>query len=101
MPQKIQIIIENYIPEERVVEGTKIDLAQKATRFREKGLNVEEFKKLIRKKFGDGVEIVNHVKKNRVVPFAERMVPDGETKSRDERVSTRDIIELMKNKYSD
>ena len=101
MPSKIQIIIENYYPEEKVVEGIKIDKDQKATRFREKGLNVEEFKKLIRKKFGDGVDIVNQVKKQRVVPYAEKNIAGAEGKGRDDRVSTKDIIELMKNKYSD
>ena len=101
MPQKIQIIIENYDAEEKIVEGTKIDANQKATRFREKGLKVEEFKKLIRKKFGDEVDIVNKAPKNRNVLYGEKIVPGAEGKSRDDSVSTRDIIELMKNKYSD
>lgn len=101
MPQKIQIIIENYDAEERIVEGIKIDVDQKTTRFREKGLKVEEFKKLIRKKFGDAVDIVNKVKKNRDVPFGDRNIPASESKASDDGFNTRDIIEIMKNKYSD
>lgn len=101
MPGKIQIIIENYDAEERVVEGIKIDGDQKTTRFREKGLNVDEFKKLIRKKFGNDVDIVNKVKKNRDVPFGDKNFPDAGSKARDDGFNTRDIIEIMKNKYSD
>ena len=101
MPQKIQIIIENYDPEEKIVEGLKIDKDQVSHRFREKGLNVEEFKKLIRKKFGDGVDIVNKVKKHRDVPFGGKTITGNEGKARDDMFNTKDIIELMKNKYSD
>jgi hypothetical protein len=101
MAQKIQIIIEDYDPEERTIEGTKIDKDSKAKRFREKGLNVEEFKKLIRKKFGDDVEIVNKVKKHRDVLYGEKQIPGVEGKGRDDRFNTKDIIEIMKNKYSD
>jgi hypothetical protein len=100
MAQKIQIIIEYYDQEERIIEGTKIE-AGSAKRFREKGLNVEEFKKLIRKKFGDGVDIVNKVKKHRDEHFGEKHIPGAEGKSKDDRFNTKDIIEIMKNKYSD
>jgi hypothetical protein len=101
MTQKIQIIIENYDPEEKVVEGTKIDKDQISHRFREKGLNVEEFKKLIRKKFGDDVDIVNKVKKHRDVPFGEKNITGNAGKANDDRFNRKDIIELMKNKFSD
>lgn len=101
MPDKIQIIIENYDAEERAVEGIKIDKDQVKTRFREKGVNVEEFKKLLRKKFGDGVDIVNKVKKHRDAPFGERSVPGERGKGGADGLNTKDIIELMKNKYSD
>ncbi len=101
MPQKIQIILEGYDPEEKTVAGTKIDKDQKTTRFKEKGLNVEEFKKLLRKKFGDDIDIINKVKKHRATPFGERNMPDPERKAKDGGVNTKDIIEMMKNKYSD
>jgi len=100
MSQKIQLIIESYDPEGKIIEGIKIDKDQTAHRFREKGLNVKEFKKLIWKKFGDGVEIVNKVQKNRDLPFGGN-IPNAGGKSKDERFNTRDIIEVMKNKYSD
>ena len=101
MPQKMQIIIEHYDPETRTVEGTKIDANQKAYRFREKGYNVEEFKKLIRKKFGDEVDIVNKVKKHRDMPFARENIAGSESKDKESGLNTKDIVELMKNKYSD
>jgi hypothetical protein len=102
MAQKIQIIIEDYDAEEKIVEGKKVDLENKATRFREKGITVDEFKKLIRKKFGDKVDIVNRVQKHRDVLYGERNTtgPD-DSKGKADGVSTRDIIEIMKNKYSD
>jgi len=99
MAQKIQIIIEYYSAEEKIIEGTKIDKDQTAKRFREKGVSVEEFKKLVRKKFGDDVDIVNKVKKHREVVFGEQsefVKPD-----KDDRFSLKDIREVMKNKYSD
>jgi hypothetical protein len=101
MPQKIQIIIEYYDPEERVIDGIKIDKDQSSKRFREKGLNVEEFKNLIRKKFGNDVDIVNKVKKHRDMPLREKHIPGTEGKTKDDRFSTKDIIEIMKNKYGD
>jgi hypothetical protein len=102
MPQKIQIIIEHYYPEEKIIEGTRVDADNKAVRFREKGVTVDEFKKLIRKKFGDGVDIVNKAPKQRSVTYGGSAVPgEGAGKSKDDGVKTRDIIELMKNKYSD
>lgn len=101
MTQKIQIIIEDFDPEEKIVEGTMINKYQVSKRFREKGLKVEEFKKLIRKKFGDDVDIVNKVKKNRDLPFSERIIPSSADRGRNDDINTKDIIELMKNKYSD
>lgn len=101
MPDKIQIIIESYDPEEKAVEGKKIDPDQRITRFREKGYNVEEFKKLLRKKFGDGVEIINKVKKNRDMPFTDKAFSPSAGKTREEGLGEKDIVELMKNKFSD
>lgn len=101
MAQKMQIIIEYYDAETKVVEGVKVDKDQKAHRFREKGLNVEEFKKQIRKKFGDEVDIVNKVKKHRDTPFVREEISGPEGKAKVDGVTTKDIVELMKNKYSD
>ena len=103
MAQKTQIIIEEYYPEDRIIEGRKIDPDQKTVRFKEKGLKVDEFKKLIRKKFGDDVDIVNKVKKNRDVapPVGREFVDQQEPGASDDGVSRRDIVEMMKNKYSD
>lgn len=100
MPQKMQIIIEHYDREERIVEGTKIDADQTMKRFREKGVSVDEFKKLVRKKFGNEVDIINKVKKHRDIPFGDRNF-SGPAKPNEERLSTKDIIELMKNKQED
>ena len=102
MPQKPQVIIENYDSEERAVEGVMIDAAGKTKRFREKGYNVEEFKKQVRKKFGDGVDIVNKVKKHREAVFGQSLTGAGERPGKeDERFSSKDIREAMKNKFSD
>mgnify|MGYP001404363807 CR=1 FL=1 len=102
MAQKPQIIIEYYDPETKIIEGTKVDGNQTAKRFREKGYKVDEFKKLIRKKFGDDVDIVNKIQKHRDMPFVARTDQSPESRTKDDGgVTTRDIIEIMKNKQSD
>ncbi len=99
MAQKIQLIIENYDAEERIVEGIKVEADGTKKRFREKGLNVEEFKKLVRKKFGDGVEIINKVRKNRSTVFGTEVEPHGSNAaSKDDRFDIKDIHECIKNK---
>ncbi len=102
MANRPQIIVEYYDSDEKIVEGVMIDASGKAKRFREKGYNVEDFKKQVRKKFGDKVDIVNKVKKNRDITFGMQTSEESESSSKpDSRFDTKDIREIMKNKFSD
>jgi len=102
MEQKPQIVMEYYDQEERVIEGYMLTTENKKKKFRETGLNIEEFKKSVRKKYGDAVDIVNKIRRNREAPRSDFNPEDPQgAKQKDERFSSQDIRDAMKNKFSD
>lgn len=94
---KPQIVIEYYDPSEKIIEGRRIDPNNTYKKFREKGMNVEEFKKAIRNKFGDSVDIVNHAKKRNDSSIPSSSSDSFSRKNEDDRFSSRDIREAMRN----
>ena len=96
MADKIRIIIEAYDAHEKIIEGRKIESDNSSKRFREKGVSIDEFKKILRGKWGNDVEIINNAKRQRDVP-GEGKEEFGKVK--DERFNLKDIREVMKNKY--
>jgi hypothetical protein len=60
-----------------------------------KGLTVDEFKALVRKKHGEKVDIINLIKKNRTPAV---IVDDSNwNKHEDNKYNTKDIMEAMRN----
>jgi hypothetical protein len=100
MTDKPRIVIESYDPQERIIEGIKIETNNTGKRFREKGLSIEEFKKAVRKKLGDSVDIENNVKKQRVIDAGKTHLPPS-GKPDNDQYSMRDIMHVMKNGFSD
>lgn len=96
MMEKIKLVLLSYDKENREIEVEEVQPGKKPIRGVKKGMTVDEFKKLVREKFGDRVEIVNRIKKDRELLGG----PDREftRKVDDDRYNMKDIREAMKNR---
>ncbi len=97
MMEKIKLVLLSYDKENMEIEVEEIQPGKKPIRGIKKGMTVNEFKKFVRSKFGNKVEIVNKIKKNREL-IGGGAQPGYEEKVQDDRYNMKDIREAMKNR---
>ena len=96
MSDKPKIVLLSYDPETRTIEVEERVPGRKPSRGVKEGMTVKEFKKFVREKFGNKVDIVNEIKSKReVFGFEEK---DDGRKEVDDRFDPRDIREAMLNR---
>ena len=96
MEEKPRIALLSYDPEKKLIEVEERVPGRKPVRGVKEGMTVKEFKKFVRDKFGDKVDIVNEIRSNREV-FGFQAKEDGR-KEKDDRFDSRDIREAMLNR---
>ena len=88
---KPQIVLLSYDKTEKIIELETVE-GEVVRRGIRKGMTVDEFKKLIRSKYGDKIIIVNKISKERSFD-----VPTYDKKEEDDRFNLKDIHEAMRN----
>ena len=95
MQDKPQLVLISYDPQKLEIEVEEVQPGKKPVRGVAKGRTVDEFKKFVRSKYGDSVDIINKIQKNRDIQFKGR--EQREDRGEDERYRSRDIRQVMRN----
>ena len=97
MSEKVKLVLKSYDPIEREIEVEEHRPGRAPIKGVSKGKTVKEFKKFVRDKIGDGVEIINEIPKNRDIYSSKGSEYSDSRTVKDDRYAMRDIRQAMKN----